>query len=233
MSVDCHTALFTNYDVSSIGACYPLLLSKVLSSSVIAGALVVKAPQIRRVIASKSSEGLDPFMFFAESFGYSLVIGYNTRSGYPFSTYGEAIFMYIQCTMLLFLVHRYSKGGIGARGFAELALVVATLVGTQFAPLGLIQAAFASNIVIFSASKVPQIIKNYRAGSTGNLDAFMFLLQGGGGAARVYTTLAEVPDPTLLLGFVIGTALNFIIFAQIIYYGAAKKVVVQDRKKKQ
>jgi mannose-P-dolichol utilization defect protein 1 len=43
-------------------------------------------------------------------------------------------------------------------------------------------------------------------------------MQFGGSAARVFTTLAEVDDKVILAGFLLGFALNAILFLQIGYY---------------
>lgn len=40
-----------------------------------------------------------------ESVGYSLMIGYNQHHGYPFSTYGELVFLLIQNILLLVLFY--------------------------------------------------------------------------------------------------------------------------------
>jgi hypothetical protein len=48
---------------------------------------------------------------FVESLGYSLMIGYNTHHAYPFSTYGELVFLLMQNVLILnsFLVFHDKK----------------------------------------------------------------------------------------------------------------------------
>jgi hypothetical protein len=63
---------------------------------------------------------------------------------------------------------------------------------------------------------VPQIAKNARAGSTGQLSFITVTLNFLGNIARIFTTLTEVPDPILLWGVFTSTALNGTLFAQVI-----------------
>jgi mannose-P-dolichol utilization defect protein 1 len=43
-------------------------------------------------------------------------------------------------------------------------------------------------------------------------------MQFGGSAARVFTTLQEVDDQVILIGFLLGFALNGVLLLQIVYY---------------
>lgn len=83
-----------------------------------------------------------------------------------------------------------------------------------------LQTLMQANMLIFTASRVPQIVQSYRNKSTGQLDLFMILLQTGGSLSRVFTTLQEVDDVVYLSGFILGAALNLTMLAQLLYYGS-------------
>jgi mannose-P-dolichol utilization defect protein 1 len=76
----------------------------------------------------------------------------------------------------------------------------------------------AGVIPIFLASKVPQILTNYTNSSTGQLSAFTVFNYFFGSLARVFTTIQEVNDSIILLGFVLTTVLNAVLALQMVYY---------------
>ena len=43
----------------------------------------------------------------------TLTVSYNYRKGYPFSTYGELIFIMVQSDILILLVVHFNDGGVG------------------------------------------------------------------------------------------------------------------------
>jgi mannose-P-dolichol utilization defect protein 1 len=59
---------------------------------------------------------------------------------------------------------------------------------------------------------------NFKNKSTGQLSAATTFLQFAGTSARVFTTLQEVDDRMVLLGFLAGLGLNGLLFLQMICY---------------
>ena len=82
---------------------------QVLGLGIIAGASIVKVPQILALTASKSAEGLSKLSFELENIGYTIHAGYGFILGLPFSTYGEAGIMLLQNVVLLGLVYKYAR----------------------------------------------------------------------------------------------------------------------------
>jgi mannose-P-dolichol utilization defect protein 1 len=68
-----------------------------------------------------------------------------------------------------------------------------------------------------AVAKLPQIIKAFQDKSTGQLDLFMVTLQTLGSLTRVFTTLQSVNNPIYLFGYVLGSSLNAIMTAQVLY----------------
>ena len=86
--------------------CLKLLISKLLGYAIITGALIVKLPQILKLISSGRADSIAPSMFVIENVGYTISCAYNSRMGYPFSTYGESVFLLLQGFVLVFLVFK-------------------------------------------------------------------------------------------------------------------------------
>jgi mannose-P-dolichol utilization defect 1 len=63
---------------------------------IIAGSVVLKVPQIINFVKDKSVEGVSSSMYVLETIGYTVSLLYFFLGGYPFSTYGENVFMILQ-----------------------------------------------------------------------------------------------------------------------------------------
>lgn len=81
-----------------------------------------------------------------------------------------------------------------------------------------LQVLQASSIPLALAAKVPQILSNFRLGSTGQLSAFLVLNSLLGTLARVFTTSQETGDSLLWWGFASTAALNAVIALQMVLY---------------
>lgn len=99
-----------------------------------------------------------------------------------------------------------------------LTLLGLILMPSSPIPLPLLQALLTLTIPLALASKIPQILINYRTSSTGQLSSLLVFSSLLGCLARLFTTLAETGDSTLLLNFGSGSALNGILALQMILY---------------
>ena len=167
MSPSACMAAFTKFNFES--ECVRLMISKVLGYSVVVGAAVVKFPQIIKIYNSKSIEGLSISSFYFEVIQFTVGACYAIHNSQPFSTYGENMFMWFQCTIQVVLYWHYNKTG------ASTKLAVAGLyLGIILAPLvsGLLpepvwDAIGTSMLGIVLFVKCPQIYSSWSNGSTG------------------------------------------------------------------
>jgi len=204
--------------------CLSLLLSKVLGYLIVAASTIIKLPQISRIIDGKSAAGLSALMFILENIGYTIGLSYNFNSGFPFSTYGENLFVLIQGIVLIFLIFYYNNklNATFAAGLALYVVFASTMLG-GIIPLPVQKLLQTATIGIFISARVPQILANYNNRGVGKLDPFMVVMNFGGSIARIFTTLKEVPDSVALYSYIIGASLNGVLLGQIAYYGKAKK----------
>ena len=127
----------------------------------------------------------------------------------------------------------YGKERTLSQGYVLLSVALGLLLFEMSgAPMWLVLGLQSLTIPIFSASKIPQIVKAYNEQSTGQLDFFMVFLQMLGSLTRVFTTYQSVSDPMYLLGFVIGAVLSGIMCAQIVYYGKSTGKAKKAKKAK-
>ncbi|KAI8928771.1 hypothetical protein BC831DRAFT_423342 [Entophlyctis helioformis] len=209
-----------SFDFSSAD-CYKLLLAKLLSLSIVAGSAILKVPQILNIVNSGSVEGLSFASFFIEAVAITITVAYNYRLQNPFSTYGEGVFVNAQNLVILVLILVYS-GRYMALVVRSVffAIVAFALFSDSLVGMSLLTSFQVGTIFLGMASKVPQIWSNFTAGSTGQLSGITAFLSFAGTIARVFTTLQEGLDSTILMSFLSATLFNGIIFFQIVYYNS-------------
>lgn len=114
--------------------------------------------------------------------------------------------MLAQNIVLLLLIYRYQKrsSSRSALLFSFVALWGALFVGGSLKPHHL-DALYDINNLIMLASRLPQIVQNFRAKSTGKLSLVTYSLNVAGATARIFTTLQEKNAGTAMLrGAVLG-----------------------------
>ncbi|KAG0348923.1 hypothetical protein BG004_003640 [Podila humilis] len=228
---NCYSSLIENLNFADV-TCIKYAISKGLGLGIVAGGAIVKVPQIIKIIQAQSAKGVSFSSYVLETLACVISLAYNVRQNNPLSTYGETFFVTFQNLIILALMLYYSGKSAQAVvvlcGFmvfgnvlirtSDLTLIdggVATTALVSQSAMALLQ---ASTIPINLFSKVPQIIENYKNGSTGQLSAFTVFNYFAGSLARVYTTMTEVDDPIILAGFLLSTLFNCVLALQMALY---------------
>jgi mannose-P-dolichol utilization defect protein 1 len=121
---------------------------------------------------SSSSDGISTTSYLLETFSFMISLFYNLKHDFPFTTFGETLFLTIQNCIILMLIQYYN------RNYFRLILVLLLLVGMIFTiklPLDLLSMLMSATIPITLLSKLPQIISNYRQSSTGQLSGTLIV----------------------------------------------------------
>jgi mannose-P-dolichol utilization defect protein 1 len=208
--------------ILSATECYAFALSKLLGVAIIAASFALKVPQIVKILRNRSVAGLSFAMFTLELFGFVFQGSYAARHNFPLDAYLEVFVILAQNFIIIALMYHFTTG-INAQAVlllgAALALCAYELTA---APIELVVGLQTFSIAVFSVAKLPQIIKAFQDKSTGQLDLFMVTLQTLGSLTRVFTTMQSVNNPIYLFGYILGSSLNAIMTAQVLYYGSAK-----------
>lgn len=168
----CYSSLVLDIDILDFD-CDKLAISKILGIAIVSAASFVKVPQIINLVRSKSADGISLVSYLLESTGYLISLVYNVRNSFPFSTYGETLFILAQNAVIMVLVLNYSgKQGAAALMVAVLAASVATLFSDALVDMGTLGYLQAGAGTLGVLSKVPQIAAIYSDGSTGQLSAY-------------------------------------------------------------
>ncbi|KAK4057513.1 hypothetical protein OIO90_001582 [Microbotryomycetes sp. JL221] len=214
----CYHSLVWNVDLSDTD-CLKLSLSKALGLGLVLGGAIVKVPQIVKIVRARSARGVSLTSYLLDSASTLVYVAYNVRHAFPWSTYGETVFLLIQNAVIIALVAIYSTSST----VPLLALLTSAFVAAAYAlatpsivSSNLLKLLLSASIPLSCFSKLPQIITNYQNGSTGQLSAFLVFNSFLGTLARVFTTSAETGDSLLWWNYVLLSVLNGIIALQML-----------------
>jgi len=214
-----------NIDIQDV-ECLKYSLSKALGIGIVVGGSIMKLPQLLLIMRSRSARGLSLSAYILETLAYGINTAYSFRNMFPFSTYGENLFLTIQNVLITFLIIFYTPSLRLARrrrnaqmSYALLGLIAGILV-VCYSPMGILAFLQLSTLPLSLTSKVPQIRQNNRFRSTGQLSAFAVGSQIVGCLARLFTTATEVGDWLVSAGFALALGLNSILGVQLwLYWG--------------
>eukprot|EP00808_Paulinella_micropora_P004153 g15774.t1 len=184
------------------------------------GSLSVYTPLIYRIIRKRSAKGLATTTWLLKCVTYGSTCIYSYSRALPLSAYMETISTSAQAFVLLLLVSCLQ---------VEFSRIVALfsfilLVGgacLQSSDGGKAVLSFLQGVAIFvgASAVLPQILLNWRHGSSGEFSILTASLLTVGNLVRAWTTIKLAGgDPLLLVGFGLGFLFNGFLLAQILYY---------------
>ncbi|CAH0404634.1 unnamed protein product [Chilo suppressalis] len=231
LSEKCYDEYFNNYNFLDV-PCFKSTLSKGLGIGIIAGSILVKIPQILKILNSKSAEGINIYGVSLELFAITANFAYSYVMSFPFSAWGEGTFLAVQTVIIAALVLHYG-GSPGKAGLylATYVGLVSTLI-TGYTPVGVLWNMQAVNVPIIVLAKSIQVITNYKNGSTGQLSAVTCFLLFGGSVARIFTSIQETGDSIIILTYCVSTIANAALVLQLFWYWNVVKPKKNVNKKK-
>ncbi|KAL2079735.1 hypothetical protein ACEWY4_025479 [Coilia grayii] len=231
MPEKCYDEFFLNFNFLHV-ECLKIVLSKCLGIGIILGSVLVKLPQILKLMGAKSAEGLSFNSILLELLAITGTMAYSIAKGFPFSAWGEALFLMLQTVAIGYLIQHY--GGKTFKGmiffviyFALLAVLISPLT-----PMSVVTTMQASNMPAIIVGRLIQAGTNYRNGHTGQLSAISVFLLFAGSMARIFTSIQETGDSLMALTYVISSSCNGLIAAQVLYYWNSSPQAPKKKKKK-
>lgn len=97
--------------------CIKISVSKFIGIGIIIGSTLVKMPQVIKISQAKSSVGLSFWGILLELMAITFNTAYSFQRGYPFSAWGEALFILIETGIIAFLVLWFTPNRSGALAF--------------------------------------------------------------------------------------------------------------------
>ncbi|KAH7927933.1 mannose-P-dolichol utilization defect 1 protein [Leucogyrophana mollusca] len=226
----CYTSLVENLNIGDVD-CLKYSLSKGLGLGIVVGGSIMKVPQLMLILNARSARGLSLPAYVLETLAYAITTTYSFRNNFPFSTYGENLFLTLQNTIITLLIIYYPTASPRKSQNVSSHLTIATVATAASAlalyvfPKEVLSVLQLATLPLSLFSKLPQIRQNSRAQSTGQLSAFAVVSQIAGCLARLFTTATEVGDLIVTAGFALALVLNIVLGAQLwMYWGKEEKV---------
>uniref|UniRef100_A0A1S4GY33 Mannose-P-dolichol utilization defect 1 protein homolog n=2 Tax=Anopheles gambiae TaxID=7165 RepID=A0A1S4GY33_ANOGA len=229
MDEKCYDNYFVEFDLLD-GDCFRALLSKGLGLGIIAGSVLVKVPQITKILANKSARGISLFSVLLDLFAITIHMAYSFVNGFPFSAWGDTAFLALQTAIIAIMVLFYGGSTVLAGAFTVgYSALVYVLMG-GLTPLNYLLIAQGFNVPILLLGKLSQAFTNYRNGSTGQLSAVTCFMLLAGSLARIFTSIQETGDQMMIITYGSSSFANLVIALQMLYYWNASDK--QQKKKK-
>uniref|UniRef100_A0A3P9I4E1 Mannose-P-dolichol utilization defect 1 protein homolog n=1 Tax=Oryzias latipes TaxID=8090 RepID=A0A3P9I4E1_ORYLA len=227
----CYDQFFLNFNLLDV-PCLKIVLSKGLGIGIILGSVLVKLPQILKLMAAKSAEGLSFKSVLLELLAITGTMAYSIANGFPFSSWGEALFLMLQTVTIGFLIQKY--GGRSGSGvlFVLLYFSLLLLLLSPVTPTAAVTSMQAFNMPAIIIGRLIQAATNFQNGHTGQLSAVSVFLLFAGSLARIFTSVQETGDTLMALTYVISSTCNGIIAMQVLYYWKRSPQTKQKKKKK-
>ncbi|KAJ7661662.1 hypothetical protein B0H17DRAFT_991917 [Mycena rosella] len=221
---ECYTSLIENLDVGDV-QCIKYSISKGLGIGIVLGGSIMKVPQLLLIVKAKSARGLSLPAYILETLSYAITLAYASRNAFPFSTYGENLFLTLQNLAITVLIIVYApKSASKPTPIAPALLALLSLPALALIPLSLLALLQLTTLPLSLFSKLPQIRQNHAARSTGQLSAFAVGSQIAGCTARLFTTATEVGDALVSAGFALALVLNIVLGVQLYTYWGSDDV---------
>lgn len=211
--------------------CFKASLSKGLGIGIIAGSILVKVPQIVKILKNKSGDGISVLSVTLDLVAITIAVAYSYVSSFPFSSWGDGAFLAIQTVAIGILVLYYAKETTKACIYFICYVGLCVVLMGGLTPLNVLWSLQAMNIPILLTGKLSQAYLNYKNGSTGQLSAATVFMLFGGSAARIFTSIQETGDSMLIFTYCASTFANAVIVSQMLYYWNADVSKKQKQKK--
>ncbi|KRX64161.1 Mannose-P-dolichol utilization defect 1 protein, partial [Trichinella sp. T9] len=203
--------------------CVSLVCSRLLGVGIVAGASLVKVPQILNIVFARSGAGVSVFSQLLELLCYTAAVAYSINKNYHFSAWGESLFLSLQTFIIIFLVLYYYKRFIALTVVSSFYGFCCYHVYNGSVWENVLDSVQMMTIVIMFIARATQAVDNYIHKSTGQLSAVTYILLFLGSLARIFTSVKETGDNMIIAQYMMSTLMNLFICLQIQLYWGNKR----------
>ena len=215
----CCRAIIVNWEFGN-KECISLFISKAIGYGLIAFSSILKLPQLFVIIKHRSGQGLSVTSLFMEIVANVLAYCYHRQRGFPISTFGETLMIMIQNILIAFFVTHFSPKYDLYKWNLFILIDSCLIFSVERGVMSdsLMTILWRVCLPLSIAYKIPQILHTYKAKCKGELSSLSCFLTLMGSCGRVFTTIREVHDWSVLLMYVLNVLLNGTIWVQSLVY---------------
>lgn len=230
MPQTCYEDIFYNLNFLNV-VCLKIIISKGLGYGILAGSLLLRVPQIIKILAAGSGEGLSVFSEILQLVAVFGSMSYGHYKKFPISAYGDTYSLYIQGVMILMMIFYYQKNHLYNLITLSVISAMSYLMLSEMIDPRIVLALNGLSLIFSLISKLNQAFINFKNGTTGVLSPITLVLQLGGCVARIFTSIQETGDINLIFQYVVLSIVNGLLVAQWAYYSNKSKKEANIKKK--
>jgi len=176
LSPKCFDSLVVKMEFNNT-ECLKMLISRGLGLAIVAGATCVKLPQIIKIYRSGSAKGISFLATLLELVAVTASGAYSFSKGFPFSSYGEAVFLALETSLIAIFILWFSGNTAQTLLFSLIYSATAfAILSPGLVPADVLYAGQAANIPMIVVGKLIQVYSNFNQGHTGQLSAVTVIL---------------------------------------------------------
>jgi mannose-P-dolichol utilization defect protein 1 len=108
MTPKCYEEIFYKFNLTNVD-CLKMIISKGLGYGILAGALLLRVPQIIKILGAKSGDGISVISELLSMIAIFGTMSYGYFKQFPIAAYGDAYLLFLQSIMVLTLVLYFQK----------------------------------------------------------------------------------------------------------------------------
>jgi len=199
--------------------CSLLASSKLVGLLVIFLSVIMKIPQIRLIMKTRSSEGLNLSSIMIETVAFNIIACFCFLNKQSFTTYGDTVFIVLQNFTLLYLIFKYNEK------VTNIVRLTLGFIGLNYYLLqeasdSLLNALMLLLLPMMLFGTIPQLLQNYQNQSSGNLSPASVFIGYFSCLSRVFTNWVEVDSVIAQVGSGLGAVINTILVYQVLAYSS-------------
>ena len=231
MTPQCFESLVVQGDLGNMD-CMTSLISKVMGLGMVVCSSLVKLPQLFKIMFGESAEGISFTSVLLELLGITIAGLYSYAMKFPFSAYGESVFLAAQTALIAMMVLWFSTGRLAAIVFlAVYGAGVFLGLDPHLCPVEVLWYGQAINIPMMVVGKSMQIWANFSNGHTGQLSAITTFLVALGTCARIFTSIMETGDEAVIVTYIVASILHCMIALQVMWYWSETNQALANKTK--
>lgn len=217
MTEQCYQEFFIKLNLLNV-VCLKALISKGLGIAIIAGSSIVKVPQVLKIWSNHSAQGISFLSVLTDLYALTIAGSYSIVKGFPFSAYGESLFLGAQTLTIAAQVLYYNFSTIAAAAFIAMYSAISYTTTSGLVPINTLWNLQATTLPILLFGKLAQAFSNYKNKGTGQLSAVTCTMLLFGSVSRIFTSIQETGDQLIILTYMLASLGNAVIVFQFIYY---------------
>lgn len=213
--------------------CLTAVSTKLLGYFIIVASSIIKLPQLLKILSAQSASGLSFSGTLLELIAITFTAAYSYAKQFPFSAWGEAVFLFVETALIAFFTLWFNRNRIGSILFILICSATTYLLTSGLLTPQQLWYLQACNVPLAVGGKLIQASVNLTNKHTGHLSFITAFLLFIGCIVRILTSIQETGDKVVIITYAAASLANLVIVLQILFYwSATNRHLMKDSEKK-